>query len=509
MSGAFTPDRQGGNDPDGDGASGTMSTVTESEDMGGKGVRSAMRRGSGAGSSGVGESGSQDVAPMEADAAMLGTSTPGAAEAGKDMPSVETLEKACGSLDTQRMESLVSKVGECQDKQKSVWLRGTVVSPPEACAKVTFRKGKRMGTQLQKTRVWIVDVDGARMRVTFLGVDVWALRDKILVHEEYYFGELLCEGVEEKWVSSGLEFTGWEDAELCPVGSEELRTENKFAVEFVDPATLAQQKPGANINIEGVVLEVGPLVQGEKLRKVTVAFFPGTTRGRAAEMEEEVAAVPVKRSVVLSMWRKHAQDFPTDCLGQGVVLYNVTVGEYNEQVQLSTVQSSFWELQGEVAPWWNEFSGEAFPVVKSNFVTPLNEAEVVPLFHYKGSKSKEAIVYTARVCISSFSHSFYNGCPECRKTLRSTPRQALQWFCSKCGSGREEALEVPIAEVKLHDAQAPTEEAETAKVFGPLVEVLKQHQGKRTLLDVPWIARLRVTTNTFGVNMTMEKAALC
>ena len=46
-------------------------------------------------------------------------------------------------------------------------------------------------------------------------------------------------------------------------------------MEFVDPATLAQQKPGANINIEGVVLEVGPLVQGEKLRKVTVAFFPG------------------------------------------------------------------------------------------------------------------------------------------------------------------------------------------------------------------------------------------
>jgi hypothetical protein len=113
-------DTQGGNDPDGDGASGTMRTVTESEDMGGKGVRSAMRRGSGAGSSGVGESGSQDVAPMEADAAMLGTSTPGAAEAGKDMPSVETLEKACGSLDTQRMESLVSKVGECQDKQRSV-----------------------------------------------------------------------------------------------------------------------------------------------------------------------------------------------------------------------------------------------------------------------------------------------------------------------------------------------------------------------------------------------------
>ena len=89
------------------------------------------------------------------------------------------------------------------------------------------------------------------------------------------------------------------------------------------------------------------------------------------------------------------------------------------------------------------------------------------------------------------------------------PRQCLQWYCSKCASGRAEAIDVAIGEVKLHDAQAPAKEAETAKVFGPLVEVLKQHQSKRTLLDVPWIARLRVTTNSFGVNMTMEKAALC
>ena len=65
------------------------------------------------------------------------------------------------------------------------------------------------------------------------------------------------------------------------------------------------------------------------------------------------------------------------------------------------------------------------------------------------------------------------------------------------------------AEVKLHEAQSPTEEAETAKVFGPLVELLKQHQEKRTLLDVPWLARLRVSTNAFGVSMTMEKASLC
>ena len=40
-------------------------------------------------------------------------------------------------------------------------------------------------------------------------------------------------------------------------------------------------------------------------------------------------------------------------------------------------------------------------------------------------------------------------------------------------------------------------------------QLLKQYQSKRTLLEVPWIARLRVTTNSFGVNMTMEKAAPC
>ena len=127
------------------------------------------------------------------------------------------LQNACGSLDPNLIEDLVSKVCDCSDKQKGIWLKGTIVTKPEPCPDVTYKKGRQRGAQKQKVRVWIEDFDKVRTRITFLADGARALTSVMKLHQVYYFGELTCAAVDTKWVTSGLEFTGYDCAQPVPV----------------------------------------------------------------------------------------------------------------------------------------------------------------------------------------------------------------------------------------------------------------------------------------------------
>jgi hypothetical protein len=103
----------------------------------------------------------------------------------------------------------------------------------------------------------------------------------------------------------------------------------------------------------------------------------------------------------------------------------------------------------------------------------------------------------------------YDGCPECRKVMKYTPRSNAQWYCGKCQAARGEAMQIAIANVRLHDAANPAELTLEGTAFATIAEAFMEQHEKGKLLDVPWLLRIRVTSNSFGVSAVIERATPC
>ena len=150
---------------------------------------------------------------------------------------------------------------------------------------------------------------------------------------------------------------------------------------------------------------------------------------------------------------------------------------------------------------------QEFQPLMSQHVTPLRLADARPLNAY--STMENPSTYTARVCMSKLEQGAYDACPECRKVMRYTPRATAQWYCGKCQAARGEAMVIPTATVVMHDADSPSEKVLEGTAFASIAESFMEHFAKGTLLDVPWLIRVRVSQSTFGASATIERASQC
>ena len=389
----------------------------------------------------------------------------------------EALQASCGGIDLAKVEESVSLIASSVPNlagSNKVWLKVTLLAPPEVLPDVTFKSGFSAGKSVPKTCFWGEDSAGTRSRITLLCPDAHMLAQSMLVHSTYYVGAVKSMSADTKWVSIGHEYTGYDGVSVILASSE------ASPQVFVDVSELDQFKHSVDVNVAAVVVDVGIHQETNRLRVVTLA-------------SENLKEPGVVHACRLTLWRDLAKSFPSDVAGCKVHAYNLKLSSYQDLAQLSSTCTSHWVLSEKVK------DGDSMCSLKRSYVTsslqdPLEMSQCVPFDTFQTNPTQS---YVTKAVPTSFQLGSYKGCPVCKKQLVWTPRDNFQYYCPKCSAGRLER-DVATATLRLSETVGVGINAASlpARAFDAVADQMSVRHHKGECLNAPWIMRLRVVLGT-------------
>ena len=389
----------------------------------------------------------------------------------------EALQASCGGIDLAKVEESVSLIASSVPNlagSNKVWLKVTLLAPPEILPDVTFKSGFSAGHSVPKACFWGEDSGGTRSRITLLSPDAHMLAQSMSVHSTYYVGAVKSMSADTKWVPIGHEYTGY--AGVCVI----LASSEALPRVFVDVSELHQFKHSVDVNVSAVVVDVGIHQENHRLRVVTLA-------------SEQLKEPGVVHACRLTLWRDLAKSFPSDVAGCKVHAFNLKLSSYQDLAQLSSTCTTHWVLSEKVK------DGDSMCSLKRSYVTsslqdPLEMSQCVPFHTFQTNPTQS---YVTKAVPTSFELGSYKGCPVCKKHLVWTPREAFQYYCPKCSAGRLER-DVATATLRLSENVGDGANAASlpARAFDAVADQMSVRHHKGECLNAPWIMRLRVTLGT-------------
>ena len=394
-----------------------------------------------------------------------------------------------GNISANQVNELVVAVKDAKDKQKGLWLKGTLISRPEAGLKVTFKTGYRKNTTTDKCMFWLSDENNSETRVTFMGPAAERAVKVLVPHKEYFVGELMANAVDKKWVRSGIEFVSFDGGEVLEVpkekSSQPLHGDDK---KFSSFEKIGSTKFAEIVQVKGAVTDVGPLSGAMPMRKIMIS--------------EQIS----KKSVVVTLWRKLAGDFSPENVGHYVALYGLKVSSFQGRVELTSTPTTFWEF-GTLAEWWQDADLSEFQVLESTIEAPLRDAEVVPVSALHGFELPLTVVIRVRVTMVEKNN--YEACEVCHSALKKTYRDETPFYCWKCERGRTESVAMANGHLDVLDVLEPSNSTIRVKVFGHTMDTVDNLEQAGKLLNASLFMKITGKKNAFGKAWVAQQLSMC
>merc|ERR1711981_1248775 len=116
----------------------------------------------------------------------------------------EALQTICGSIDLAKVEENVTLIATAVPNRadsNKLWLKVTLLAPPEILPPVTFKSGFSAGRSVPKACFWGEDSAGTRSRISLLSSDAHSLAQSMKVHSTYYVGAVKSMSADTKYVA--------------------------------------------------------------------------------------------------------------------------------------------------------------------------------------------------------------------------------------------------------------------------------------------------------------------